>query len=373
MSIANESIDMTGQEAEFRKEIAFTMLDFDKNNSSYIEEEDKTYIYNTTREEESSSDNEDDEIDADEEDVVAVLDSSKSYDDTDLEEDLITPKSTIGLSINKRKGEEERGGEEEAGKEEEGEAEIEKTGNNTASKTVALEKKSTSQSAFRKFLIKHEIPRKAFHSSIGVLTLWLYTQSYTSQQIYIPLITAFVLVFINDYVRLHNPEINEFVCSKMWFVIRESEKNSYNGVLYYLAGAFLVLYFCPKDIAVVSILLLSWADTAASTVGRQWGKYTPKIVDGKSVAGSLASFATGIAVSYLFYGYFVPQYSWVNKAGDIYWSRELSQLSMPLFSVIVGVIASISEFVNPWGLDDNFTIPVLSGAGIYLLAYLTHI
>ncbi|OBA14050.1 hypothetical protein METBIDRAFT_192353, partial [Metschnikowia bicuspidata var. bicuspidata NRRL YB-4993] len=133
----------------------------------------------------------------------------------------------------------------------------------------------------------------------------------------------------------------------------------------------LVLSFAPKDVAVVSILLLSWADTAASTVGRAWGKYTPKVAQGKSLAGCLASFFVGVLVCYFYYGYLVPKYQ-VDSIGDNYYSESSSHLSFPYYAFATGLVTSFSEAVNVAGLDDNFTIPVISSVVLSGLIYANH-
>lgn len=335
MSAAAGTLKTSSPKPKPQNVTSFSMLDFDEAKNSYIEEEDRTYIYNTTNEDVSSE--EDDDNDDEEEDGIQVL--SRKSSDTDLD---VTDSGVM-----------------------------EKINVNNQSKVDKISS-SPVQGKFKQFLVKHEIPRKVFHSSIGVLTLWLYTKGTTVPQLFVPLFTCFSGVLINDLVRLHNPEINKFITSQMWFIIRESERNSYNGTLFYLAGVLIVLYLYPKDISVLSILLLSWADTAASTVGRKYGKYTPKIGNRKSLAGSLGSFAVGMFAAYLLYGYFIPCYD-VNNPGDIYWTPKLSKLNFHVYSILVGLIASVSELIDLWGLDDNFTIPVLSGTLIYWLVRLFHI
>ena len=135
--IRNDSSFMVaeGQEARLRKEIKKTILDFDSN-QSYIEEEDRTYIYNN-----SSILDDDDEL----EDAEAE-DDEDSYELDDTEIEIEEDDSSIVL---------------------------EKVANSTTdfskdSNSSATEKPSLT---FYQFLKKHEIPRKLFHSSIGVLTL----------------------------------------------------------------------------------------------------------------------------------------------------------------------------------------------------------
>ncbi|EMG51086.1 DGK1 CTP-dependent diacylglycerol kinase 1 [Candida maltosa Xu316] len=337
--IESESSIVFGNSSEIklRKNIEKTILDFD-NNSSYIEEDDKTYIYNDTSILEDEDDDEE-ESDDDEEDDDELENTEVEVEE---EEDDDDDSSTV----------------------------LEKPSTGT-SKEVSPQPQVKPKLTFYQFLKKHEIPRKTFHSSIGVLTLWLYTIGVTIPQLFIPLGFCFVGVLANDLIRLNNPALNEKICSFMSFMIRESEYNSYNGTLFYLAGVLLVLYFYPKDISVLSILLLSWADTSASTFGRAFGKYTPKIAQGKSLAGCLASCITGTLTGYLWYGYFIPAYSYVNQPGDIFWSEQTNSMSLIVYCLAIGLITSISEAFDFAGIDDNFTIPVISGTSIYWLVTLT--
>lgn len=217
-----------------------------------------------------------------------------------------------------------------------------------------------SSSTFTQFLVRNEIPRKAFHSFHGFLSLWFYCHGFQRYQFVWSLWLLFVAVLANDVLRLTFPSFNNWVVKGMGLFIRESEVNGINGIVFYLAGLALVFTFGTKDIAMMSVLLLSWADTAASTFGRQFGKYTPKVAPGKSLAGSLASAFTGLVVCYLFYGYFVPHYSQFNLAEDIYWTPETSKLTLHGFALVCAFAASLSEAIDIAGIDDNFTIPVLS-------------
>lgn len=179
--------------------------------------------------------------------------------------------------------------------------------------------------------------------------------------------------------------------------MRESEAHDkYNGVISYLAGAWAVMRFCQKDVAVLSILLLSWCDTAASTFGRLWGKYTPRVRKGKSLAGTLAAFVVGIIAALVFWGWIagtVPQ-EWNEGEGGfafggfltlrpelrslLGWSKHQATIdghaALAIVSVVSGLVASGSEAVDLWGLDDNLTIPILCGIalGAFFWAFGNH-
>src|SRR5262249_15353303 len=134
-------------------------------------------------------------------------------------------------------------------------------------------------------------------------------------------------------------------------------------------------------------LLLSWCDTAASTFGRLYGRYTPRIRRGKSVAGSLAAFLVGVATSAFFWGWLAPrtgpfpgddQFPFMFN-GTLSLPRSLADMAglspaqatvsgpvaLGLLSVWSGLVAATSEVVDVFGWDDNLTIPVLSCMGIW--------
>ena len=169
--------------------------------------------------------------------------------------------------------------------------------------------------------------------------------------------------------------------------MRETEVDGYNGVIWYLLGAYIALTFFPKDISVVSILLLSWCDTAASTFGRLYGRYTIRLRRGKSLAGTLAAFVVGIFAAVFFWGWLAPRTG--PKIGDtidvFMFQHRLSlppqvknflglkqdqgtiegTAAMAVMSVVTGLIAAVSELMDVFGWDDNLTIPLLSSMGLW--------
>jgi diacylglycerol kinase (CTP) len=224
---------------------------------------------------------------------------------------------------------------------------------------------SVEEDAFVRFMKKHEVGRKVLHSSIGFFTIGMYVSGFTHKQLILPLLVLFAVVFLNDFIRFRNPELNKKIVNFMWFMIREKEVYGYNGVLWYLVGLIIVFSVFPKDISLMSVLLLSWADTAASTIGRQFGKYTPKVVGSKSLAGCIGSFLAGVGSCFLIYGYLVKFD--VNTVGDFTWTEADNKMTLPVFAIATGFIASFAEAVDICGIDDNFTIPVLSSGLLYAL------
>lgn len=237
----------------------------------------------------------------------------------------------------------------------------------TTTGTTTTELRIPSHQRFGSLIHKHEIPRKVFHSSIGFVTLWLYTQGYQVNQITPVLVAGLVAVGGADYLRFSNASFNQLYVKVMGFMMREKEVSQINGVVYYLLGLILVFLVFPKDICLLAVLLLSWADTAASTIGRAYGKYTPKLTQSKSLAGSLAAFVVGCASTFLLYSFFIPAYSEYNHPDQIMWTPQTSRISLNWLVFAAGFITAASEAVDV--CDDNFSIPVLSAIFMYAFVW----
>lgn len=241
-------------------------------------------------------------------------------------------------------------------------------------------------SHWRSFIHRHEVPRKLLHVSIGFLALYLYRSGAQPDSITPYLLSALIPIATTDFARHRILALNRFYVRMLGALMRETEYDGWNGVIWYLLGAWIVLQF-PKDVGVMGVLLLSWCDTAASTVGRAWGKYAPEIRRGKSLAGSFAAFVVGALTAATFWGWLAPRTG--PFEGDEAWPfmyrgtlslpgaacRALGLteeqgtiggvLSLSIMSVLTGIVASTSEVVDLFGWDDNLTIPLLSGLGIW--------
>ncbi|KAK6537742.1 hypothetical protein TWF694_011908 [Orbilia ellipsospora] len=229
---------------------------------------------------------------------------------------------------------------------------------------------------FRQLIHRHEIPRKALHVSIGFIVLHLYKTGVQPASITPVLGYALIPIVSADILRFVSPSFNWLYIRVLGALMRESEFSGWNGVIWYMIGTWTVLATFPKDVATLSILLLSWCDTAASTFGRLFGKHTPQIRRGKSLAGSLAAFVVGSAATAYFYGRIVQETPrWpedpvlaVSYLGNLQFpgvGEVTGTLALGIVSVVTGLIGSVSELTDLWGLDDNVVIPVLSAAGIW--------
>lgn len=240
---------------------------------------------------------------------------------------------------------------------------------------------------WRSFIHRHEIPRKILHVSIGFLTIYLYCTGTQTSQIHPVLFALLVPIAATDVIRHRYPSVNRFYIRCLGAFMRESEVDGWNGVISYLLGAWIVLRFVPKDVGVMSVLLLSWCDTAASTFGRLWGHRTWRVRRGKSLAGSIAALITGVITAGLFWGWLAPLMPASYDSGPnafafqgmltlpaqvrglLGWSEEQSSITgvvaLGTMSLWAGIVASASEAIDFFGWDDNLTIPVLCSAGLW--------
>ncbi|CAH7670208.1 hypothetical protein PPACK8108_LOCUS4919 [Phakopsora pachyrhizi] len=275
--------------------------------------------------------------------------------------------------------------------------------------------------------LRYELPRKILHSSIGFITLQRWTSNGNPVLIVVWLTRALLVILTADLMRFKSKRFSRLYESLLGFLMRQNERNDWNGVIFYLIGVIISLSTLPLDISVLSILILSWVDTSASVIGRLYGSDSyrlpsPPFSRTKSVAGFIGGLTTGSLTAYAFWSTFVGMgepypngYSWrlvrvlssiprrrsnvrssglehesiIGSGGNggslgglvgvgsrsvriLSWVEERIRLSTPdstlglvPLSLGCGLISAIAEALNVWGLDDNLILPVLSGWGIW--------
>jgi diacylglycerol kinase (CTP) len=257
-------------------------------------------------------------------------------------------------------------------------------------------------------IVDWEIPRKVLHSSIGFLTLSLYLSQSSPTPVIKSLSAALLVVVPCDILRLKWPgpgsKFARLYEKCVGFLMRESEKRKMNGVIWYILGVNFALLVYPLDIAVVAILILSWADTAASTIGRLYGRSTPPLppqtpilhlplAPRKSSAGFVAATITGALITTIFYKYIGPLgphgISWTFEHGVRLapttgvggfvpaavrsamrsWGWEGMNtggwVGLGVLGVVAGLVAGVAEALDLGSLDDNLTLPIISGGCIW--------
>jgi dolichol kinase len=111
----------------------------------------------------------------------------------------------------------------------------------------------------------------------------------------------------------------------------------------------------PKPVAVLSILFLAIGDPVASTVGTLYKGRSVKIFHGKSLHGTGAGFIACMVLTWAFLRF-----------------TGMQGLDLIRLSLLGGFAGAFAE-VLPLDIDDNFTVPVISGFILWIGMILVNI
>jgi len=149
-----------------------------------------------------------------------------------------------------------------------------------------------------------------------------------------------------DLARVHGPPWARrlFPLKRL---LRESEKNRITGGCYLSLGCTLTMAISPPSITMASILFLVLGDLSAAIIGVSFGKETVSLKLGrqgkKSAEGSAAMLVVCFVVGCTVFG-----------------GVELRE-----YPVAIGaIVATLTELIEPFGLNDNVTIPVFSSIAL---------
>lgn len=181
------------------------------------------------------------------------------------------------------------------------------------------------------------VGRKWYHVLGGVFLLGIYYLLRPGQAFFLYLL-LFLALLSFDLARLRIPAFNEWAIGRMDTLLRPGEARTLSGSPSYVAGAALTLFLFDLPVATAAVLFLVFGDVAATIVGESRGRMKFR---GKSLEGTLAfviaGMAAGLAVRLLGQGVSLP----VLTAG--------------------AVTAAAVEALTPKRLNDNLTIPIISG------------
>ena len=122
-------------------------------------------------------------------------------------------------------------------------------------------------------------------------------------------------------------------------ILRNHErKGAITGATYFISSALLCIILFDKDLAIVCMFFMVLGDTAAALVGKRWGRI--KLIGNKTLEGSMACFIT-CGVIALF---------WID----------------PIVGIAGAFVATVVELL-PLKIDDNLTVPLISGAVMQLM------
>ncbi len=193
------------------------------------------------------------------------------------------------------------------------------------------------------------IARKLWHMLTGMVLIFGLLSGTSQSTALIIMGTIFLASAGTEFLRLRNPAFNEICVKFMSPFMRANEVHSVSGMPYYAASAFLAIAIFPRPVAVLSLLYLVFGDPIASLVGILSKKKAIQIIPGKSVQGTAAAFAVCALVSWFFLS------STMNLHG----------VALIRLTLLGGFAGALAELL-PLEIDDNFTIPMVSGFILWL-------
>jgi undecaprenyl-diphosphatase len=188
-----------------------------------------------------------------------------------------------------------------------------------------------------------ELRRKAFHTVFGTaLTFLIYFNHLNALRLGVLLVIGLALSFIERKARLP-------VLSTLLDIFeRSGERKTFpaRGMLMFIAGAFLAVLLFPKNIALASLMILTFGDCAAHLFGVQFGRVKNPLSEHRFIEGAFAGIIAG------FFGalFFVS----------------------PLHAIVASVVAMMVEAVEfnipSLQVDDNVLVPLIAGASLLLIS-----
>ncbi len=146
------------------------------------------------------------------------------------------------------------------------------------------------------------------------------------------------LCFIGlDIFRFLHKRANILLTEKTTAIFRKGEEKKFSSMTIFLISTFLTILFFEIEIAIIALIFLVFGDMFAKIFGLAYGHH--KLFE-KTLEGALANVGSVIIFGYMFF----------------------FTLDIPLILLISGGIAAVLIELLPIGINDNFTIPIISGA-----------
>lgn len=195
--------------------------------------------------------------------------------------------------------------------------------------------------------------RKITHFLMGAVAviLAILLQDNTFQIKHILLIFVFIFALV-ELIRHSIPAFNSKILSLPPFgeMFREEEKNNIATATYYIIAMAICFWFYTLEVSIISTLYLAIADPIASTLGNKFGKI--KIIRNKTLIGFMGFMIICIVINLVASQFLIISSSTLNQDSKLV-----------LFYTAPFLAAFIESFLP---FEDNFTVPVLTGAYLSL-------
>jgi len=140
-----------------------------------------------------------------------------------------------------------------------------------------------------------------------------------------------------DIFRFLHKRTNILLTEKTTAIFRKGEEKKFSTMTIFLISTFIIVLLFEIEIAIISLFFLVFGDMYGKIFGLAYGRH--KIFE-KTLEGTLAFYGSVIIFGYILY----------------------TTVNVPLLILISGGIAAPLIELLPIGINDNFTVPIISGA-----------
>ncbi|MBW2976740.1 hypothetical protein KY347_04815 [Candidatus Woesearchaeota archaeon] len=189
-----------------------------------------------------------------------------------------------------------------------------------------------------------ETKRKLAHLLLGVLIVALILLGFIGKtHLFILIIAGIILSFLSKKYRI------PVICLFLENFERKEDLKKFpgKGVIFYLIGAFMVLFFFPIGVAIPSILILAFAEPASYLLG-SFGRIPHPLKSKRFLEGFIAGLIAGFIAAVIF----------------VQWHEALAA------SFFAMVAEGIEIKIGAEEVDDNIIIPLVSAVTISVVRLL---
>jgi glycerol-3-phosphate acyltransferase PlsY len=146
-----------------------------------------------------------------------------------------------------------------------------------------------------------------------------------------------LLFIVLDLVRLASRRVNVFFFESIKAVFKAKEYKKFSSMTIFLIAVFLTILLVEKKLAALAVLFLIFGDFFSKILGLTFGRTR---IFQKTLEGSLAHFSACLAAAYLF--------------------TRIEPVALAVW--LPGAAAASAAEALPLGLDDNFSVALISAA-----------
>lgn len=166
-----------------------------------------------------------------------------------------------------------------------------------------------------------------------------------SRTVALILIGIVSLCFISlDLFRVLHKQTNVLLTEKIKVIFRKDEEKKFSSMTIFLISTFIIVLLFEIEIAITALVFLTFGDMFSKIFGLAFGRHK---YFNKSLEGTLAYIGIVVISIYVLY----------------------TMLDMNLFILVVGGVAATLSETLPLGINDNFTVPIISGSVMTLMAF----